>query len=68
MSGTLSRRPEPRDGTLFVALNPWPLAAEAKRRGLATDRFRESDHVPEGKVYVIDLDALNATLSKGGNQ
>jgi hypothetical protein len=45
-------------GKRFVAANPWPLAAEAKRLGLRTDQFQESDYVPDGKVYIIDLDEL----------
>lgn len=56
------RWPEPRDGKLFVAANPWPIAAAAKRAGYATDRFRESDFVEDGKVLIIDLDALNVAL------
>lgn len=48
---------EPR-GKRFVAANPWPLAAEFKRRGLPTDGFQESDYVPDDKVYIIDLDLL----------
>ena len=47
-------------GKLYVAANPWPLAAVAKREGLPTDRFRESDFVPDDKVYILDLDALCA--------
>jgi hypothetical protein len=52
----------PEDGKLFVAANPWPLAAEAKRQGLPTDRFRESDLVPEDQVLVFDLDKLFAPI------
>lgn len=54
-------RDVPKDGKLFVAANPWPLAAQAHREGLATDRFVESDLVPDGQVFVIDLDAVRAT-------
>ncbi len=53
-----SRCDWPEDGKVFVAANPWPLAAQAKREGLPTDRFRESDLVPDGQVLVFDLDAL----------
>lgn len=49
---------EPETGKLFFAANPWPLAAAAKREGLDTDRFRESDVVPDGQIVVVDLDAL----------
>ncbi len=48
----------PDSGKLIFAANPWLLAAAAKREGYATDRFRESDLVPDGKVVVVDLDAL----------
>lgn len=48
----------PENGKLFFAANPWPLAAAAKRQGLPTDRFRESDLIPDGQVIVFDLDAL----------
>lgn len=47
----------PREGKLFVAANPWLLAAAAKRLGYPTERFAEAD-VPDDLVYVIDLDAL----------
>ena len=50
----------PEDGKLFFAANPWPLASEAKRRGYDTDRFRESDFVPDGQVIIFDLDKLFA--------
>lgn len=50
----------PKDGKVFFAANPWPLAAEAKRQGYDTDRFRESDLVPDGQVIVCDLDKLFA--------
>lgn len=48
----------PSEGKLFVAANPWPLAAEAQKRGYQTDRFVEGN-VPDDIVYVIDLDVLN---------
>lgn len=48
----------PEDGKVFLAANPWPLAAEAKRQGYDTDRFRESDYVPDGEVVIFDLDAF----------
>ena len=50
--------PEIPRGKRFIAANPWPLAAEAKRLGLPTDGFQESDYVEDGKVYIVDLDAL----------
>lgn len=50
----------PENGKLFVAVNPWPLAAEAKRQSYPTDRFRESDFVPDGQVVIFDLDKLFA--------
>ncbi len=50
----------PEDGKVFLAANPWPLAAEANRRGLPIDRFFESDLVPEGQVLIVDLDKLLA--------
>lgn len=53
-----ARKPLPEDGKVFLMANPWPLAAEAKRRGYETDRFRESDFVPDGQMIVCDLDAL----------
>lgn len=56
----------PTSGKLIVAANPWLLAAAAKREGLPTDRIRESDLVPDGKVYVVDLDAIYA-LPEGFN-
>lgn len=47
-----------RLGKRFIAANPWPLAAEAKRLGLPTDGFQESNFVADDKVYIVDLDAL----------
>lgn len=55
-------RDVPKDGKLFVAANPWPLAAQAHREGLATDRFVESDLVPDGQVFVVDLDAVRGVV------
>lgn len=49
----------PEDGKVFLAANPWPLAAAAKREGYDTDRFRESDLVPDGQVIIFDLDKFN---------
>ncbi len=43
---------------LFVAANPWPLAARAQSEGLPTKgRFFEAD-IPEDRVYVVDVDEL----------
>lgn len=50
----------PKSGKLVVAANPWLLAAVAKKQGLATDVFRESDLVPDGMVCVLDLDKILA--------
>lgn len=60
----------PDDGKVFVAANPWLLAALAKREGLPTDRFRESELVPDGQVLTIDLGAFKTCRvdTRGGSR
>jgi hypothetical protein len=46
----------PTEGKVILAANPWRIAAVAKREGYPTDRFFESDQVPDNKVIIIDMD------------
>ena len=47
---------------IVVADNPWRLAAAAKRREIKGVQFVELDGLPEGRAYVIDLEAAARML------
>ena len=52
-----------RPRKIVAAVNPWRLAAEAKRRGIEAVMFHElNDLVCDDKVFVCDVDELHRQL------